>query len=230
MKKMLKRNQVIIAALAIMIVVAGYLNLTGNPGAEVSKNGQTAELSSTPKVEEEKEDIFTVSDNGEFITDDEEEKKETEASDEKKEEGKETGGDVSDKDDTPGNAILASTQLSADFFTGAKLSREQIRAKNEATLMGIVNDESISEELKADAISALIDMTKNAETEDLTESLLEAKGYSDVVVRIEEGTVDVILNAAALTETQVAQIEDVVIRKTGAKAEQIVITHAVLED
>ncbi len=270
MKKIIKRNQVIIAALAIMIVVAGYLNLSGDPIEESVNGGKSGKTSVTPVagLSEGTGDIFTVADDGEFPpietnqTEDPavsptgeanaEDTEETAATngEEASADGAATGEEVASvdgeenaqadgeevasaneaQDETPGTAILASTRLSADFFTGAKLSREQVRAQNKETLMSIVNDQSISEDLKKDAISALVAMTENAEMEDVTESLLEAKGFDDVVVHIEEESVDVILNAASLTEAQTAQIEDIVMRKTGAGAEDIVITHAVMED
>lgn len=249
MKKILKRNQVIIAALAIMIVVAGYLNLSDDP-MENAVSGPNADISGTPAADQTGTtgDIFTVADDGEIPTKAVEDTKtgDTETGDTETDEKVDAdtesdtdaesadGNDVASKDredsDTPGTAVLASTQLSADFFSGAKLSREQIRAQNKETLMGIVNDESISEELKQDAVAALVAMTENAELEDVTESLLEAKGFADVVVHIENSSVDVILNAASLTEAQTAQIEDIVMRKTGIGAEGIVITHAVMED
>ncbi|MBO5458724.1 MAG: SpoIIIAH-like family protein [Lachnospira sp.] len=55
------------------------------------------------------------------------------------------------------------------------------------------------------------------------ELLLEAKGFSDVVVSILDGNVDVVVNLAALTDTQKAQIEDIVKRKTGVTADKITI-------
>lgn len=266
MKKILKRNQVIIAALAIMIVVAGYLNLSGDPIEETVNGGKNGKTTVTPVagLSEGTGDIFTVADDGEFPsleTDQSDNPSATptgEAGETDTEETAATEGDAASVDgeevasadgeenaaadgeevasangtqeDTPGTAVLASTRLSADFFTGAKLSREQVRSQNKETLMSIVNDQSISEDLKKDAISALVAMTENAEMEDVTESLLEAKGFDDVVVHIEEESVDVILNAASLTEAQTAQIEDIVMRKTGAGVEDIVITHAVMED
>ena len=43
--------------------------------------------------------------------------------------------------------------------------------------------------------------------------LLEAKGYADTVVSINNGTVDVMVNAVSLTDAQTAQIMDIVQRK-----------------
>ena len=50
------------------------------------------------------------------------------------------------------------------------------------------------------------------------------KGFVDPVVSITENQVDVVLNAASLTDPERAQIEDIVKRKTEIGAEGIVIT------
>ena len=70
----------------------------------------------------------------------------------------------------------------------------------------------------------MIAITDVAEKEMASEILLEAKGFADVVVSITDGAVDVVVNAVELTEAQRAQIEDIVIRKTGISAESIFIS------
>ena len=57
-----------------------------------------------------------------------------------------------------------------------------------------------------------------------------AKGFSDPVVSISSDKVDVVVNAAAITDPQRAQIEDIVKRKTEVGADQIVITLLDLEE
>ena len=70
----------------------------------------------------------------------------------------------------------------------------------------------------------MVQMTEYAEQEAAAEILLEAKGFSDVVVSISSEGVDVVVNAAELTDAQRAQIEDIVTRKTEVAAEDIVIS------
>ena len=57
-----------------------------------------------------------------------------------------------------------------------------------------------------------------------TENLLVAKGFSEAVVTILSDSVDVVVNADDLTESQIAQIEDIVKRKTECSADKIVIS------
>ena len=127
----------------------------------------------------------------------------------------------------PGDAVLASTVLDSGYFAPAKLAREQTRAKNKEALMELISNTDITEEQKQEAIDTMIDLTAIAEKENAAEMLLEAKGFADVVVRILDESVDVVVNAAEITDQQVAQIEDIVMRKTGAEASDIVITSVI---
>lgn len=70
----------------------------------------------------------------------------------------------------------------------------------------------------------MINLTDMAEKETAAEILLEAKGFTDVVVSISGTMVDVVVNASTLTDAQRAQIEDIVTRKTGITPENIIIS------
>lgn len=234
MKNILKKNQVIITALAIMIAVAGYLNFTQDKVDE----GITAQL-----VKDDTQGD-TVETSGEVVENDisatklpdskstEETEKKTDVSDaslegeEVAKVGVEDNGELASKDsngEAVGEAVLANNTIGNDFFASAKLSREQTRAKNKEMLMEIVDNKNISEKQKQDAINNILALTEASEMENAAETLLSAKGFNDSVVSIVEGKVDVVVNSDGLTEQQMAQIQDIVKRKTGVAAENIVI-------
>ena len=147
--------------------------------------------------------------------------------------GRETGiqtGSAGDKTDAqagyenPGEAILTSGMSVSDYIAGVQLSREQVRAKNKDTLLSIINNTSIEEAAKQQAIQDMIRLTEVAEKENAAETLLLAKGFSDPVVSISSDKVDVVVNAPSITDAQRAQIEDIVKRKAEVQAENIIIT------
>ena len=233
MKNMIKKNQMMITALAIMIAVAGYLNFAGtkvtdeeimsvnggiatddmgNPalGGSDSDYASFADLSEED-LEQASGDInsldtdVTMSENGGV----DEELAEALAEEQMEE--------------VPGEAVFTSAgTMSA--LSGAKLQKEQTRAQNKATLLEIINNANISETQKQDAVNSMISMTDIAEKETAAEILLEAKGFDDAIVSIDGDSVDVVVNTAELTEAQRAQIEDIVIRKTGVSAESVIIS------
>ncbi|MDE7271102.1 MAG: SpoIIIAH-like family protein, partial [Acetatifactor sp.] len=126
----------------------------------------------------------------------------------------------------PGEAVFTSTAGVA-VLSDAKLLKEQTRAKNKETLMQIIGSDGLTDEQKQDAVDSMVEMTVIAEKESAAEILLEAKGFSGVVVSIADNMVDVVVNAPELSEVQRAQIEDIVKRKTGISAENIVISTVV---
>ena len=127
----------------------------------------------------------------------------------------------SQETDTPGEAVLTG---STGFAAQAKISREQVRSQNKADLQDIINNEGIDDEEKQEAIHTMVSMTDLSEKEAAAELLLEAKGFKDVVVNLTGETADIVVPDAELSDAQRAQIEDIVKRKTGIAAENIVIT------
>lgn len=126
--------------------------------------------------------------------------------------------------DNPGEAILTSGMSVSDYIAGVQISREQVRAKNKDTLLSIINNNSIDEAAKQQAIQDMLNLTVIAEKENAAETLLLAKGFSDPVVSIGSDKVDVVINAPNITNEQREQIEDIVKRKAEVEAENIVIT------
>lgn len=126
-------------------------------------------------------------------------------------------------DEVPGEAVFTSAETTS-ALSGAKFEKEQTRLQNKETLLEIINNANISETQKQEAVSSMISMTDIAEKETAAEILLEAKGFDDAIVSIDGDSVDVVVNTAELSEAQRAQIEDIVIRKTGVSADAVVIS------
>lgn len=178
MKKIFKKNHVIITVLALLIAVAGYINYSDN-------------IKGKPKANTDLVD-------GEIASND-----------------KDTAN--------PGEAVFTATNVS-ELIVSAKLEREQIRATNKEALLEIINSTNIAEESKGDAINKMVELTDASEKEIAAELLLEAKGFSNVIVSITDNHVDVVIEIESLTDTDLAQVEDVVTRKTGYAVSDITIT------
>ena len=227
MKKIFRKNQLVITALALMIAVAGYFSYMNNNmedgqvTAEASADAGTVQ--DTYDISEEdmlaEQEIFTDEGTGEELA---------------LVEGTETAAvDAAQSADVenPGEAVLTSTTIAnLDYAAEMKLNREQIRSKNKESLLEIVNNTTIDESLKQDAVNKMIAMTDIAEREAAAEMLLEAKGFSDVVVSITEDNCDVVLNMGEVTDAKRAQVEDIVKRKTNIAADKIVITPIVVDE
>ena len=200
MKKIVKKNQVIITSLAILIAIAGYLNFADVDLGFKDKEASTDSSSILDQVE------YDLSD-------------ETALLDENGADG--SIGDSTDVSSTPGEAVLTSA---SDFAAQAKLSREQVRSQNKADLQEILNNTEVGDDQKQQAVNTMVSMTDVAEKEAAAEMLLEAKGFENVVVNLTGETADVVVPDTDLEDAKRAQIEDIVKRKTGIAPENIVIT------
>ena len=212
-KKNMKRNQIIIWALTVLLGVSGYINFSGEKFNLASEEKETAQSA----FAEEQMPTYTdasKSANGEVsgemtVSDlDEDEKMELNS-----EEGK------------IGEAVLTSANA-ANNFVSIKLNREQNRSQNKETLLEIINGDGMDTQAVASATDAYVKLTEDAEKEQEAESILAAKGFGDAIVSISDTCVDVVLNCTELPDARRAQVEDVVTRKTGCNVDDIVITLA----
>ena len=238
MKNMVKKNQIMITALAIMIAVAGYLNFAGSKiteeeimtagsGTVMSEDVADSDVAALFEIsDEDMEQADIQSMDSDVVLNEsnylDENMEEIMAENMTGEIAQNTENQLSDGE-TPGEAVFTSA-ASLDTLSGARLLKEQTRARNKETLLEIINNVNISEEQKQEAIDNMIAITDVAEKETAAEILLESKGFEDVVVSITENSVDVVVNTAELTEAQRAQIEDIIVRKTGVSPDAIVIS------
>ena len=207
MKRIIRKNQIIIAALAVMIAAAGYLNYSGRIFGGKDDAAQTAnELASQELLDISDEELEA---SGEIASQDSEA----------------TDGTV---EGTPGEAVLTSAEADS-VVAEAKVTREQVRAKNKEMLMEIIDNENLSDEQKQDAVTQMVAMTDLAEKEAAAETMMASKGFSEAVVSLTADSADVVVRASELSDANRAQIEDIITRKTGIAPENIVITPIYVE-
>lgn len=266
MKKILKKNQLMITALALMIAVAGYLHFSGDVSDQITisestdgENAQAEEAASEAAnmIEYTIEDTYTAEELAEMETNSDMSALDgdMDISDEDMALAENRNGlidiesldsDVADIGDgyedelssvknmlaessdvqegeVPGEAVFTST-VSVNTLQGAKLLKEQTRAENKAALMEIINSTNIDNSQKQVALESIVGLTETAEREMAAEILLDAKGFQDAVVSVSGDTADVVVYSSSLTDAQRAQIEDIVMRKTGTSIENIVIS------
>lgn len=249
MKNLIKKNQLMITALAIMIAIAGYLQFAGTnleeeyltvedqaadagDASAVDSTGVITENYTAEGVEEAAltDGLLDLSEEDILSSEVTEIESLDSESDVIAEDYLDTDMEVAEaapeEGEVPGEAVFTSG-AGVTVLSEAKLLKEQTRAKNKETLLEIINSTALSDEQKQGAVNSMVEMTEVAEKEAAAEILLEAKGFTDVVVSINGDAVDVVVNAAELTDAQRAQIEDIVKRKTDIAAENIVISTVV---
>lgn len=199
--KVLKRNQLVILVIALMLVTAGYLNFTS------MHNNEEASLTNSVNLADSGDgsigDATLVNNNNV-----ENETAETPINTEK---------------DT--DAKLVSTQEEKDYyFENSKLDRDKMYSQMLESYQKMYEGETVSIEQKTMAANeiAKINATRNAIM--ISENLIKTKGISDVVIFVNDTQISVVIDAEELATEQIAQIQNIVSREMKAQIENIHIS------
>ena len=246
-KKIMKKNQVVILALALMLMTAGYLNYTNNHENEnmllaglgdaqlVSANVADGNAPTTNEVVESNSEA-TDSNEQTQIESNENELNNVQGIDEQNAlngTSEESANNVDANAPTTNqqNANQADTTQETsnqasydDYFTRSKLERETMYSQMLETYTGILENEKISSEQKDIAENEIknINDTKNAIM--VVENLFETKGFENAIVFVNNPSVNVVIKAKELTTEQVAQVQNIVQRELNTEIENIHIT------
>ena len=111
------------------------------------------------------------------------------------------------------DAVSTGATGTAGFFASFRSDRDTTR-EQEIEYLDAIIEQGADQETLADAQQQKLDIVDSMEKELTVESLLKAKGFADAAVTLHRGAVNVILSAESLTEEQVAQVLDIVMRET----------------
>lgn len=229
MKQILKKNQIIISVIAIMLIAAGYMNYTSNEKQAL----ETAVLTDTEKyagigdatlVSANVADNSDVVNNneGQNITDDSVKKEEIK-SNEQNIENKEN-----DKN-TIQNEINTSTTVTENsgdqYFAELRLERDKMYSQMLESYQKILSNSQISEtqkEISENEIKKIND-TRNAIM--IAENLIKNKGFQDLIIFINGDSISIIVKAKELKEEQIAQIQNIISRELKGEIENIHISN-----
>lgn len=223
MLKSLKKNQVVIYVIALMLVAAGYLNYTSgnkivatNADPEVTYKENLADIGDAKLVNSNsiESSDSALAQNEEF----------------QEQSFKQT--DEQEKNTAEENTINAKniqTQSTSantdDYFSKSKLERDTMYSQMLETYQNIVNSNTVSEEQRSMATQEIsnINNTKNAIM--ICENLLSTKGFEENIVFVNGNSVSIVVKTSGeLAENQVAQIQNVVSREMNMEIENINIT------
>lgn len=230
--KIIKKNQIIIFVIALMLVTAGYLNYTTGEGedtlatsgladnAEVAEIGDAKLVSSNSLTNEESSSISseknnnisnnTVSSN---VVNNEENQSKTNIASNNVENGEKT--------------VTTSTKNNDDYFTNSRLTRDTMYSQMIESYQKILNNTSVSADQKAISQTEIKKINDLKNSIMICENLIKTKGISDVVIFANDTSISVIIktNGEEVTKEQAAQIQNIVAREMKAEIENIHISN-----
>ncbi|ACL76257.1 SpoIIIAH-like family protein [Ruminiclostridium cellulolyticum] len=186
----LKRKQIIVLSLVLMLVIAGYLQYNYNKTSQYSED-DSAQIGDAVYVDNQ---------------------------------------DASDKENintaVAGNEEKAATasKEANNFFAQAKMDRDVTRDKDIETMKGIYEDGMASKDVKSKAYEKMMKIVERSQKEANIETLIKEKGFNDVVALFsDDGSVDVVVKAPAISKADWAKIADIVARQGNIPFDKIII-------
>ena len=236
MKKILKKNQVIIYIIALMLMTAGYLNYTTNvdnksvetsmkmessDDMQIADIGDATLVNSNDVVSETSEN--QVSNNE--ITDNTNNENTTNTNDSNtiNQENNNTTSEIDDKEisGNPNESIVTNSSNNSDYFIKSKLERNTMYSQMLETYEKVLNS---SNSLETQKQSATQEITKINETKNsimICENLISTKGFENNIIFVNGESISVIIEAEELKPEEVAQIQNIISREMKAEIENI---------
>ena len=236
MKQILKKNQIIISVIAIMLIAAGYMNYTSNEKQAL----ETAVLTDSEKyagIGDATLVSANVADNNDLVNNDETQNTDNENNDTSKDEDKKdeiksneqnTENKENDKN-TVQNEVNTSTNVTEtsgdQYFAELRLERDKMYSQMLESYQKILSNSQISEtqkEISENEIKKIND-TRNAIM--IAENLIKNKGFQDLIIFINGDSISIIVKAKELKEEQIAQIQNIISRELKGEIENIHISN-----
>lgn len=239
----LKKNQVVIFVVALMLVTAGYLNFTNQqntrqnmiPTSSLADSEQMAAIGdatlvSANQTTESNNQVNTKDENnaknvGQSNIQDSNTTKSTNSS-EINQQGSNEKTNVEANQPNNSNAqknlqTTNSNNWDSTYFTQSRLDRDNMYSQMLENYQKILETDNLAADEKTNAQEEIkrINNEKNAIM--IAENLIKTKGFEDVILFINNGNVSVITKADKLDESQIAQIQNIVTRELNVKTTKI---------
>ena len=202
--KIIKRNQLIILVISLMLITAGYLNFTADNNT-IATSYLTAELGDATLVSSNaiiQENIV----NEESSTHDHE--------------NVESSISMEENITEENNIIETAVTEDVDdtYFTTSKLERENMYSQMLETYQQIYNNAETSSEQKTSALNEIANINKQRNALMIAENLVSAKGFKNVVIFVNDNSISVVIGEKELSQEQIAQIQNIVSRELNVDA------------
>ncbi len=115
----------------------------------------------------------------------------------------------------------ASEDQTDGYFETAVINRERSRGEALQTLQVVVDSSETMPDVKDKALSEMMQIATDIETEANVEEMIKAKGFEDCLAIISGENINVIVKSPGLLTAEVAQISEIVKNETGFPIENI---------
>lgn len=221
----LKKNQVVIFVIALMLVAAGYLNFNNEqnllPTSSLADSEKMAAIGDATLVSANQTTTNSI---GANVVNGETGNSIQNNSD------AQTNGKVQENSSTQANSQISANQTSQtnnvpqvdnSYYTQSKLDREKMYSQMLENYQKILEADNLSTEEKTTAQQEIKKINNEKNAIMIAENLIKTKGFEEVLLFVNNGNVSVVVRTEKLDESQIAQIQNIVTRELNVKVAKI---------
>lgn len=229
--KILKRNQIIISVLALMLITVGYMTFSNN----IHNTVETGALMDTEKVagigDAKLVSNNTVSEDDNYLEDDDSSKSDSEAIEtvesdvnDSGEQNNTSASSTSTENSNKSSKTTSAISYQPDYFVASRLERDKMYSQMLETYQGLVESANIASDQKNTSTQEISKINNKKNSIMIAENLIKNLGFEDVVIFVNDNSTSVVIKAEKLSEADIAQIQNIVCREIGVKVEDIHIS------
>lgn len=211
--KILKRNQIVVTVIALMLVTAGYLNFAN----------QNKESNLIPTSSAADSELMAGIGDAQLVSANET-KENNQTQNETVENTENVATTNKTKEDTASNITQNTSAQEDSYFAQSRLDRDKMYSQMLDNYQKILETNNLSSEEKKTAQEEIkrINNEKNAIM--IAENLIKTKGFQDIVIFVNNGNVTGVVQKDKLDEKDIAQIQNIITRELKAKTNKINIS------
>lgn len=211
--KILKRNQIVVAVIALMLVTAGYLNFAN----------QNKERNLIPTSSAADSELMAGIGDAKLVSANEAvENNQTQNENIQNTENVTTN---TNQESTNSNTAVNTPVQEDNYFAQSRLDRDKMYSQMLDNYQKILETNNLSSEEKKTAQEEIkrINNEKNAIM--IAENLIKTKGFQDIIIFVNNGNVTGVVKKDKLDEKDIAQIQNIITRELNVKTNKINISN-----
>ena len=119
----------------------------------------------------------------------------------------------------------SSSSRTDDYFASSRLGRDTMYSQMIESYQNLLDNQNVSEEQKTVATQEITEINNMQNSIMICENLIKTKGISDVVIFVNDKSINVIVKADTLEQDTIAQIQNIIAREMNAEIENIHISN-----
>ena len=119
----------------------------------------------------------------------------------------------------------SSSSKTDDYFASSRLGRDTMYSQMIESYQNLLDNQNVSEDQKTVATQEITEINNTQNSIMICENLIKTKGISDVVIFVNDKSINVIVKADTLEQDTIAQIQNIIAREMNAEIENIHISN-----